>query len=303
MPVSSSPQLQYIFKNKLIPALYNTETLRKRIIFNYTIIGIVFLVGFALEAVTWMSIGIAIVVIFVLAYTSRFGVSVSDFTNSYQSTVAKTIARDIIPNAVYNFDGYHKLRLLNDAYLINGFPAQYGGMHLLTYSEYDIKCAISEIQSHTEKKNEQGFNAQLKVFNGMVGLAELQINLKAPIIIISNKLLHSSIEENSEFRNVFENKDGLSIYNADQIILEKIISPEVWLTLKNYSELYRKDIFISIYKTGICIAVHAPKYLHVSIMKTAYNLKPTEQYYNDLDFIYNTLHLCCSNFSKEIEGI
>ncbi|MBK7109315.1 MAG: DUF3137 domain-containing protein [Chitinophagales bacterium] len=303
MPVTSSPQLQYIFKNKLIPALYKTETLRKRIIFNYIIFGIVFLAGFALEAITWMSIGIAIVVIFVLAYTSRFGVSVSDFTNSYQSTVAQTISRDIIPNATYNYDGYHKLRLLNDAYLISGFPAQYGGMHLLTFIEYDIQCAISEIQSHTEQKNKQGFNAQLKVFNGLVGLADLHINLNDPIIIITNKLLNSAIKENSEFINVFENKDGLFIYNADQFILEKIISPEVLLIIKNYTELHRKDIFISIYKSGICIAVHASNYLQPSIIRTTYNLKPPEQYYYDLDFIYNTLHLCCSNFSKEIREI
>ncbi|MFN3940381.1 MAG: hypothetical protein ACK4IY_07320 [Chitinophagales bacterium] len=82
--------------------LGKAESLRKQILRNYGVIGTVIFIGFALEAVTWMSIGIALVVVFVLAYSRRFGISKSEFLETFQSTTGRYLATAFDSNKKYD---------------------------------------------------------------------------------------------------------------------------------------------------------------------------------------------------------
>ena len=48
---------------QLLAGLNQVESIRKKIRLNYTVIGTVLLIGLIIEAVTWMSIAVAIIIL------------------------------------------------------------------------------------------------------------------------------------------------------------------------------------------------------------------------------------------------
>lgn len=301
MAASENSPLQFLFSTTLVSALLPVESLRRRIVANYIIIGFVAVAGFALEAVTWMSIGVAIVIIFVLAYTSRFGVSVTDFINAYKSTTGKIISQTVIPGASYDYDGYHKLRRLNEAFLINGFPELFGGMHLLTFTENDVQCSISEIQSSPDKKHRGDTQRLNSGFNGLVGFAAVNTPMAEPIIIISNSLLNNHLNAIGTHTFTCKESDGLFMYSTHAGEIEKIFPKEARHYLDNSLQSGARDVFISIYSTGVCVAVHSPAYLKPSVFKSVFNYRFAESYFKDLQFIYNMLRLCSKRNTEEVQ--
>ena len=58
--------LDKVYTEKIYPDLKKAEKIRKQILLNYTIIGTVLFSGMLVEAITWMSIAIVIIILFVL---------------------------------------------------------------------------------------------------------------------------------------------------------------------------------------------------------------------------------------------
>lgn len=298
-PLAFSDIFDADFRHKLNKA----EKLRKQILINYSVISLVILIGFALEAVTWMSIGIAVVIVFVLAYTHRFGISKSEFIKTYQSIIGRHFAITLNGGINYDYDRYHKLKVLNDAYLISGFPKQYGGKHLSSFMYGEIACGISEIESHTNKKNANGMHENFQIFNGLVGFAEIKIPISEPCLVMSD----NSISENFSLIDfTFQNsikKEAFTVYNGDNEYLNKLISPSIWLLLIRYLEKCNKGLFISITKTGFCVAVENPGFLNVSIFHNVYRKQEIEKFYEAFQFINTILQLVCKQYQETVKHI
>lgn len=290
------PPLSYdvFYKSILKPGLKKAEDQRKQIIINYTIISIVLTLGFVLEAVTWMSIGIAIVVIFVLAYTHSFGISRSEFNSTFQSIAAKLTGNYLIPEMHYDYSSYHKLKNLNEALLVNGNPKQYNGMHMISYREANIAIGISEIECHNNKQDSS--TQQSNIFKGLAGIANMTIDISDPIVIMTDNLPGDLWKDIDTEMSDPVSKDEFIIYNLDHSKLNKWMSPSTWLLLKKYSEKNQKSLFISIYKTGICVAIESVGYMQPALLKSVYKKEFTEPFYNDLEFIYRFLQLFCKNY-------
>ena len=75
--------LDKVYTEKIYPDLKKAEKIRKQILLNYTIIGTVLFSGMLVEAITWMSIAIVIIILFVLVYTRWYGIPVSKYERSY----------------------------------------------------------------------------------------------------------------------------------------------------------------------------------------------------------------------------
>ncbi len=100
-----------LFNEHILCHLYEAEELRKRIILNYAVIGSVLFTGFVIEAVTWMSLAIVIIVLFVMVYIKWFGIPVSRFEQLHCNAIIVNTIKYI--SAGLQFDSQSHLKLKN----------------------------------------------------------------------------------------------------------------------------------------------------------------------------------------------
>ena len=151
--------LDKVYTEKIYPDLKKAEKIRKQILLNYTIIGTVLFSGMLVEAITWMSIAIVIIILFVLVYTRWYGIPVSKYEKSYIHAITANIIEFIHPGLKVDHSSHLKLAELKNAHIITGEPEYFAGKNLIYGNINGTDIRISEITATSKYKKENGMDA------------------------------------------------------------------------------------------------------------------------------------------------
>lgn len=127
-----------------IADLRHAESIRKKIVLNYSIIGSVLFIGLIIEAVTWMSIAILIIALFVLVYTRWYGIPVPVFEQAYIDAVSKHIISPYRGLQI-DYQSHLKVSELISSGFITEDPDYFSGRNLIHGKAGDAYIRISEV--------------------------------------------------------------------------------------------------------------------------------------------------------------
>ncbi|MFN3940380.1 MAG: hypothetical protein ACK4IY_07315 [Chitinophagales bacterium] len=165
-----------------------------------------------------------------------------------------------------------------------------------TYQCEGIRCSISEIESHTSKKNVYGMQENQVVFNGLVGFAEIELPVNEPVLAMSDNMLSDNFLHVSNHLVEAIKKDTFTIYNAENAIFNLLIAPSVWLILIRYLEKSGVGIFMSLTKKGFCIAVESAGLLQADLLKSVYKSDEPQRYFEAYQLIFTILQMFCKRY-------
>lgn len=274
------------FNDHLNPKLKELDKIRRKIILNYSIIGIVLLSGFLFEAVTWMSLGILFVVIFIFFYTRYYGISFSYFDRQHQSLIVSSVSRFILPAYKYEQGRYIKLKELQNGLILTGFPEQYGGCNLIDTHIGELNFKLSEIISYSKNTNQHGNKESQNYFTGLAGVAHCQTDFNGEIIILSESALEGNLGHLKKDINISHQNDFISYFSSEKQFSE-IITPVVWLKLKQYYDATKKRIILTINQHGIYAGIYSNRqsYILTQLFSSVSKKETSENYFFDAAFI------------------
>lgn len=274
---------------QLIAGLNQVESIRKKIRLNYTVIGTVLFIGLIIEAITWMSIAVAIIILFVLVYTNWYGIPVSKFEKSFIETITKNTVGLIHPALQIDYQSHLKLSEIAATGLINAKPDYFSGKNLI-YGEIDqTAIRISEIYCHWKNTDHVRSDAK-HIFNGLVAKVENATNNLAPVEMSTNEqdlLLALQAQPNLQHGN-WQNK----VYYWSKSLTDKniqFVNQHAQL-LSNYTVQNHKQVKMGVDANTMMIAIINPggfNYFNPSIFRTVFDTKSMETYYSDLQFLFN----------------
>ena len=285
--------LDKVYNEKIYPDLKKAEQIRKKILLNYTIIGTVLFSGMLVEAITWMSVAIFIIILFVLVYTRWYGIPVSKYEKSYIHAITANIIEFINPGLKVDHSSHLKLSELKDAHIISGQPEYFAGKNLIYGNINGREIRISEITATSKYKKENGIEHTYEYFNGIVIVADDKPDITGNLMICSsNELLkyYLPIIQNIKLENI--EQEELTVFSDDDIAAKKYATPQLLNTLREYHLHTDNNVLYSVSETGFALAIlHNRKftYLDPSVFSTAYNKKVVEMYYRDLRFLIGTM--------------
>ncbi|MFI5171120.1 MAG: DUF3137 domain-containing protein [Chitinophagales bacterium] len=286
------PDFDILFDQHILPDLKKAEQIRKKIVLNYTIIGTVLFTGMLVEAVTWMSIAIVVIILFVLVYTRWYGIPVSKFENAFIHAITYNTIKFISPDLHIDNSSHLKLSDLQRANLITGVPDYFEGRNLIFGKVNGLDIRLSEISSTSKYIKENGVEHTHEYFNGLVCIADNETGIKDNLIICSdNELLKHFTAFNKNIA-LNKNDDELTIYCDDNSAADQFISSQLLQSLKSYYQSTGKNIIYSVHEKGICLAIMNPRrftYFSPSIGRNALNKKVAEVYFRDMRFLLETI--------------
>ena len=290
---SNISDFELFYSEKVYPDLKKAEQIRRQILLNYTIIGTVLFSGMLVEAITWMSIAIVIIILFVLVYTRWYGIPVSKYENAYVHAITYNIIQFINPALQVDHSSHLKLTDLKNAFIITGDPEYFAGKNLIFGKINNAEVRISEITATSKYTLENGVEHTYEYFNGIVMVKDIKPEIKGNLMVCSsNELLKHYTAFIKNIKIDDSEKEELTIFSEDDIAKKKYVTPLLLQTLKEYHIQTGKDVMYSVHESGICLAIlHNRRftYLDPSVFSTAYNKKVVEAYYNDLKFLFGTL--------------
>lgn len=274
---------------QLIAGLNQVESIRKKIRLNYTVIGTVLLIGLIIEAVTWMSIAVAIIILFVLVYTNWYGIPVSKFEKGFIETITKNTVGLIHPALQIDYQSHLKLSEISETRLIPQTPDYFSGKNLIYGDINGTSVRISEIYCHWKNTNHVRSDAK-HIFNGLVAKSE-NTALKFDDIEMSTNeqdlLIALKAQPDLQCGN-WQNK----VFYWAQSLTDKdmLIANQCAQQLSNYTAQTHKQIKMNMSSNTMMIAIINPdrfNYFNPSIFKTVFDTKAMETYYSDLQFLIN----------------
>lgn len=274
---------------QLIAGLNQVESIRKKIRLNYTVIGTVLLIGLIIEAVTWMSIAVAIIILFVLVYTNWYGIPVSKFEKGFIETITKNTVGLIHPALKIDYQSHLKLSEIAGSKLIPATPDYFSGKNLIYGDINNTSVRISEIYCHWKNTNHVRSDAK-HIFNGLVAKSENTAFKFDAIEMSTNEqdlLIALKAQPDLQCGN-WQNK----VFYWAQSLTDKdmLIANHCAQQLSNYTAQTHKQIKMSMSSNTMMISIINPdrfNYFNPSIFKTVFDTKAMETYYSDLQFLIN----------------
>jgi hypothetical protein len=280
-------------EENLIKSLADAENIRKKIRLNYYVIGTVLFLGFLFEAITWMSVAIVIIFIFVLVYTKWFGIPVKTFETAYLQQVIKNTLSAININLQIDYARHLKLSELTACNYFFEFPDYFSGKNLIYGDISGRQARISEIYATWIPKESKQFPVVKSVFNGFVLVSEQENEITYPLFITTDySRVSAALSADANLKSGKLN-EGVFYYSGEQLdaIPAQII--KLATAIFDYTNMNGKHIVGALFPTRTSISIintPAHHYLKPSINKSVYNNEPIKWYYSDLAF----LHSCIS---------
>lgn len=292
----------WLYQNKIYPDLHTAETVRKKILLNYSIIGTVALAGFIVEAMTWMLIGVGVIILFIILYTRWYSIPVSRFEKLYTDAISNNLVSFISSALQIDRNSHISLSELQHAMIISGTPKNFGG-HYLVHGELNgVPLRISEINSETKMISESGEENRHQYFNGLVAIANLPLQMKEPILISSGEQIEKNLSSlTGKIKISDEPGNELVVYTADENSYRKYISESLTEKLQEYIRTTHNNIIFSVYSGGLSLAISQHKtfqYLSPSVFKSSYTKQQAENYYRDLNFLVETILIAAGSVNK-----
>ena len=274
---------------QLIAGLNQVESIRKKIRLNYTVIGTVLLIGLIIEAVTWMSIAVAIIILFVLVYTNWYGIPVSKFEKSFIETITKNTVGLIHSALQIDYQSHLKLSEITGTKLIPTTPDYFSGKNLIYGDINTTSVRISEIYCHW--KNTAHVRSDAKhIFNGLVAKAENNAyNFEDMEMSTNEQDLTQALKAQPNLQN--GNWQNKVFYWAKSLNDKNIqFANQHAQQLSNFTTQTHKQVKMGVSSNTMMIAIINPdgfNYFNPSIFKTVFDTKALETYYSDLQFLIN----------------
>jgi hypothetical protein len=272
-----------------VNSLKELDKLRRRIIINYFVIGTVVFAGFIFEAITWMLIGVLIIILFIFFYIRTFGVSNQYFQQQFARLTQGRIGTDLLPSSSYDPDRYIKLSVLQKACLLASVPTQFQGSNMIEHRLGDDWIQLSEIESGSMLKNDMGMTEKVIHFSGWVGIRQVETGVTEPIILMHENLVGFSGLQKTV--SIQAQKDLIAWYPSEAVF-NRYFSPSTLVEVVNYTEQSGNLIFISVFDGGICVAVspvHKEKYRLANLWNKVENEKEIRKIYEANSFITQML--------------
>lgn len=284
-----SDRFKEFYNTGYINSLKELDRLRRRIIINYFVIGTVVFAGFVFEAITWMLIGVLIIILFIFFYIRTFGVSTLYFQQQFARLIQGRIGTDLLPSSTYDPDRYIKLSVLQKACLMADTPTQFQGSNMIEHKLGNDWIQLSEIEASSKVKNEMGMSEHVVHFSGWVGVRLIETGITEPIILMHENLvgfsgLHKTI-------TIQPQKDLIAWY-PNEGLFNRYFSPSTLVEIVNYTEFSGNLIFISVFEDGICVAVSPgkkEKYREGGLWTKVENEKEIQRIYEANSFITQML--------------
>ena len=302
MAVIPDHDFNRLYENKILPGLRAAESVRRKIILNYTIIGTVAFAGFVVEAMTWMLIAITAIILFIILYTRWYSIPVSKFEKIYTEAISSNVVGYISSALQIDRNSHISLSALQQAMIISGTPENFGGQYLIHGNPNGISLQISEINSETKMIGDTGEENMHQYFNGLVAIASMPVNMKGAILISSENQIEKNLAPlTSKVKISGEGENELIMHSADDSGSQQFISAELTNKLQSYIQSTKNNIVFSIYPSGISLAIWQPKgchYLEPSVFRSAYTKQAAEKYYRDLQFVVQTILMVAGAIRK-----
>jgi hypothetical protein len=276
---------------QLVVDLHAAESVRKKIVINYSVIGFVLFAGLIIEAVTWMSIAVAIIILFVLVYTRWYGIPVSTFEKMFITTLTQNTINCIQPSLKVDYQEHLKLSEIRASGLLENDPDYFSGKNLIYSEGAQHQIRISEIYAHWKQKKPT-FPAQNDVFNGLVAIADFPFSTGGKIQFSTNQSDISQLQSSNPTcksgqigKHLFFWGDETLDINNDKLV---VIADK----MNTYYEKHGKKLAGSIADNKLSIAIINDKgftYIAPSVVKTVFDYKAINRYYTDLSFLYETV--------------
>ncbi len=293
MELPYTMDFEKLYSTKIYPDLREAESIRKNILLNYGIIGTVIFGGMLVEAITWMSVAIFFIILFVLVYTRWYGIPVSKYETAYIRAITSNIINYIHPDFKIDNSSHLKLKELKTANIISLNPEYFAGKNLIYGLIGDDELRISEISATTKYTKENGVESTFEYFNGIVLVANTNTHISGNVLILSNNTLIKQYADFGQWINMDKkDEDEFIIYCTNDAAATKYANESIMLTLKNFHQRTGRDIIYSVYEEGISLGILQNRnfsYLNPSVFKTAFNKKEIENYFNDLNFLVRTV--------------
>jgi len=282
-------------ENQLLASLVTAESIRKKILLNYSIIGFVLFAGLIIEAVTWMSIAVVIIILFVLVYTKWYGIPVIKFETSFLHQVTKNALSIVDDKLKVDYGSHLKLSELNATPLFAATPDYFSGKNLIFGDVNGHSLRLSEIYATWHQKDDKQFPAVKGVFNGFVMIANTINNAENTIIVTTDlKRVEAAIALDKNLKTGIITP-GVIYYCATQLPL---IPKQINLLAEQFKQYYienEKHIVATIHPKSTCIAIMnnaIHHYLKPSVFRTVYDKQAIARYYQDLNFLRKCFDSC-----------
>lgn len=267
-----TPSYSVSFKNDL----YDAERIRKKILLNYSIVGTVLFVGLIIEAVTWMSIALVVIAIFVLVYTYWFGIPVSTYETMYLHAVTNHTLQKNTGLAVDYGAHLRASELQHSKWLLQD-PDYFGGKHLLYGRVEGVDMRISEVYYTT--KPISGLCDATGVFNGIILCASVGGTNDASWILTTHDGLYHPASSAIPVMSALSATHNPELSNDVQHLAT---------SLMQFSTETGIPAICSFMEDQFSIALQLPKdfqYFKPRITASVFNMQPVERYDRDLQFL------------------
>lgn len=285
MRYSTQTEFEEFYQQELKYRLREVDKVRKKILFNDSVIIFIMSVCFIAEAMTWMLIGMVLLALFIFWYTKYYRIPFFYLEQQHEKTIISNVSRFVFSKFMFDADRYIKLKDMQEGLLITGFPNQYGGKNLVEGNAGTMHMQISEV--HSESKNEaKGINRVH--FNGIAGVAKFPIATAEKIIIASEIDLHKSLDLPLITDERPDKKSSLFIAYNDKGNFEKLVTPSLLLLIKNFMEFSNSQIIISITPDGVFAGIESSSENKIStnLFHSLVSKKTAESYYIKLNFLF-----------------
>lgn len=272
--------------------LRSAETVRKKIVLNYSVIGTVLFIGLIIEAVTWMSIAVAVIALFVLVYINWYGIPVSTFENLYIRAVTGHSIEGY-PWLSIDYQSHMKSSELQSAGWIRDTPDYFSGKNLIHGSRDGVSIRLSEI--YLKMPFAQGLCASNGTCNTLMLRAEIPHMDMPPVhLVTSPHLLQHPLSEDPVERVVLH-REGTAGMQGFPAALADLAAG-----IMDFHRKYGSDIVASVRGHQLSCAILLPEQFHYfkpRLTKTVFSMEPVVRFDRDLQFLVETA-LSLSEHSK-----
>ena len=282
----SYSDFEELYTGKILPGLRKAEKIRRTILLNYAVVISISLIGIAIEAVTWMMLAGTFVIIFVLVYTVFYRIPMSRFVNAVHNAITQPVAEFIHPDFQFDRNKYFRLKDLKDSLFITGDPKQFGGSNYVSVVIDGQKISASEIYSWSESHEDMKETVRQHYFTGLVSAGNFQTGIKNRIVVMSDNLFDDAHYFGRGLTLRTKNHEFIAYY-SDENAFSSLITPAIWLLMKQYYDTEQCHILLSASPDAIYAGVkrNNQQYVRPHLSKSVINPEPARNYYRDLLFL------------------
>ncbi|MEZ5014508.1 MAG: hypothetical protein R2794_09470 [Chitinophagales bacterium] len=265
------PSFNQVYDAHMVHDLREADRIRRKILLNYCIIGFVLFVGFVAETVTWMSIAILFIIVFVFLYTHWYGIPYNRYEKAYIQAITQNTIHALAPGMQIDVNSYIRHSRLAASGLLDPVPDMYSGRSLLFNTE-NTALDISEIFA---KETTQG---KEHILNALVGIRQHALP-EAELWCITHDEQHARLFAASKHTDL-KHQNGMYICAKGDGMQAM---DNAWIEIaEKTSHTLHLPVFISAVQGNVCAAILLePKFVYfsTSVMRSAMHKAPAEIYY------------------------